>query len=467
MDHQTNQMKKNNTTRKQNYQQQSRKKAKRAKINASERVAHKTRKHKAWLMGNLLYSVFYRHFPQFPDLLQSLPDTRNQDKITFSRYDLVMAAIFLFVLKMGSRNQMNLSCNDEELVENVERLFGFKIAHMDTVNSFFEGLEPDCLEKVLAEMTRALIQKKVLRPNKTLNDCFAIAIDGSGDGSATEKDGGTLRKESKLGKVTYYRSLLLASIVTPNGFSIPVAVEWIATEDGSDKQDCELNALKRLADKLKRLFPRLRICLIGDALYANGSVLEICSQNNWHYIITVKENLSSVSSEAEGITSYFGYKANIDGRVVLRDVSFAKGLQYQRFKLNWIRTHESDEKERNIRFTYITDINFNTKNLPELISIARSRWNLEDTFNTIKNRQVHGLHKFAQKSFKAYKNWRIVMLIAQVIEQLVVMATDMSKIFDRANDTFVNLWRALIVYFSRDNPEPFDWHPRRKITYPK
>lgn len=419
------------------------------------------------MTGNLIYAVISRHFPNLREIIETLPDSRNQDLITYTRNDLVMAALFLFVLKMGSRNQMNLSANDEEFVKNIEKLFGFKIAHMDTVNHFLEKLDPKHLEKMLADLVRILIQKKILKLQKRLNNSYAIVIDGSGDGYATELDKGTLKKVSKNGKETFYRSVLVASLVTPNGFSIPIATEWIATEDGASKQDCELNAMKRLAKKIKGLFPRLRICLMGDALYAAASVFEVCENNKWEFLVTVKDKLSTVNRTAEKHSYYFQYDAIIDGKTITREVFYKKKIQYQNYSLNWLRTFEMDENETEMQFTYVTSIGFIPRDLPEFISIARSRWNIEDTFNTLKNRGCAGLHKFSQRSFNAYRNWRILMLIAQVIEQLVVMAKDMSKIFDRANDTFKNLWSSLVSYLASAHVDVFEHRPRRKISYPR
>lgn len=42
----------------------------------------------------------------------------------------------------------------------------------------------------------------------------------------------------------------------------------------ADKQDCERNAFKRLAKRLKAEFKRLPIMVMLDGLYPNGPVLE-------------------------------------------------------------------------------------------------------------------------------------------------------------------------------------------------
>ena len=59
-----------------------------------------------------------------------------------------------------------------------------------------------------------------------------------------------------------------------------------------EKQDCELNAFRRLEKRLKRAFPNLAVCILGDALYACRPVVDICKANHWDYVLVFKEGSS-------------------------------------------------------------------------------------------------------------------------------------------------------------------------------
>jgi hypothetical protein len=50
-------------------------------------------------------------------------------------------------------------------------------------------------------------------------------------------------REDRQFQKTYFHSVLEARLVTPNGFSISIATEWIENPEGGeyDKQDCERN----------------------------------------------------------------------------------------------------------------------------------------------------------------------------------------------------------------------------------
>jgi hypothetical protein len=86
-----------------------------------------------------------------------------------------------------------------------------------------------------------------------------------------------------------------ANITFKNGLSIPLLTEYLSMENNqlinpTSKQDCELNAFKRLTERLKRHFPRLKIIVFMDALYATQSVMGVLQQYRWEYIINFSKN---------------------------------------------------------------------------------------------------------------------------------------------------------------------------------
>ena len=46
------------------------------------------------------------------------------------------------------------------------------------------------------------------------------------------------------------------------------------------KQDCELNASRRLIPKFRETYPRLPVRLIADSLYPSISLIELCEKEN-------------------------------------------------------------------------------------------------------------------------------------------------------------------------------------------
>lgn len=50
----------------------------------------------------------------------------------------------------------------------------------------------------------------------------------------------------------------------------PVACEAIVQQDGNTKNDCELNAAKRIMPQIRQSLPDEKIIAVFDALYLNG-----------------------------------------------------------------------------------------------------------------------------------------------------------------------------------------------------
>ena len=123
---------------------------------------------------------------------------------------------------------------------------------------------------------------------------YRIAVDATGIATYNYKHcEDCTHTESKNGKMTYYHKVLEAKLITPNGFSISICTVFIDNKDTNngiyDKQGCEKKAFKKLAEKLKKNFPRLPICLCADGLYPNNPFFNICLDYGWDYIVTLKD----------------------------------------------------------------------------------------------------------------------------------------------------------------------------------
>ena len=130
-----------------------------------------------------------------------------------------------------------------------------------------------------------------------------ISIDGTQkatrDGQQ-ETDGWLLRTFKNADGVTFqqYVYVLEANITLPGNIQIPLLTEFcVGGEDGEldqkTKQDCELKAFKRLAERLKSYFPRRKIIILLDNLYACQTVIDQLKLNAWEFMIKLPKKLKS------------------------------------------------------------------------------------------------------------------------------------------------------------------------------
>ena len=100
-----------------------------------------------------------------------------------------------------------------------------------------------------------------------------------------------LTKTCKNGVTTCFHNVLEVKPLAPSDLGWSIATVWISNEgkQESEKQDCKREAFKPIAVKLKQNFPRLPILILADGLYYWKGFFDICKQNNYKYIITLKD----------------------------------------------------------------------------------------------------------------------------------------------------------------------------------
>lgn len=361
-----------------------------------------------------------------------------------SDYELaahLTACLAMFLFKFESRNQYNRKREKIQFRQNFEKLFKLPMPHGDSVHNVIEGLDETQLERLKQQMIRALLKRKTFHKNRYRGRWFRIAVDGSGVVSFDHPHcDQCLTKTSKKGKTTYYHNVLDARLVTPNGFSISIATVWIENPEGDyDKQDCERKAFLRLADRLKKAFPRLPIIILADSLYPYEGFFAKCIDNGWAFSTTFKDGcLPTVWEEVYGLKplqtenhSTYTY-TQPNGTKVEQNYSWVNSIDYKGYQLNWIecketrywteinKQGESIKKKKTTVFTHITNLPVNRNNVVTTSETARLRWKIENEgFNTLKNDGYAMQHKWARKSYRGLKNYYQFMQMGHLINQLM------------------------------------------------
>ena len=146
------------------------------------------------------------------------------------------------------------------------------------------------------KMVTSLIRGKQFNRNRVQEKYWRIILDGTGLFCFKERHCAnclcTTRKmeDGKTIKL-YYHKVLEAKIVLSSNVVISIGTEFIENEkEDVEKQDCELNAAKRLLARIKKDYPRLPILLQGDALYAVEPIMKLCREKyHWEYLFTQKD----------------------------------------------------------------------------------------------------------------------------------------------------------------------------------
>lgn len=229
--------------------------------------------------------------------------------------------------------------------------------------------------------------------------------------------------------------VLEAKIVRPDGLAIPLFTEFVENTGNDSKQDCELKAFYRMADKLKAYFPRLPIVVTIDGLFANGPVFRVCTERSWKYLVVLKDkSLPTVNEEFESLWELEG-KNQISCRTlegttrVTQCCRWVNGIQYTDTAntehtvnvIECVLTREDAKGEVTTnKFKWVTNMEVTRRHVIELANNGgRLRWKVENEGFNVQKNGVYGLTHEYSKNDNSAKIFHILMQIAHLFMQLL------------------------------------------------
>ena len=366
--------------------------------------------------------IMVQYFPDLINILEKLTDKRHQSYVEYSMSTIGITRLAGLLCGIKSMRETTVELNTEASIKNIGRMVGKEleeIPHYDTINDVFEKIKIEELEKIQKYMVTRLIRSKMFEKYKYKGKYYQVVIDGTGLVKYNQKeDKHCLRKTYNKGTEEeysiYYRYVLEAKLVVGE-IVISIGTEFVENEyEEVEKQDCELKAFYRLAEKIKKEYPKLPIIISGDALYACDPVIEICKGNGWEYILRKKDRMKSLS---EGIIM-------CEEEGTEEEIKYYNEIGYGGYKLekitNVIKYYQKEEKTEETReYEWITSIKITEKNKKEIVYYGRQRWRIENEgFNMQKN-GTFDIERIYSRNYNALKSHYFFIQFAHTIRQLL------------------------------------------------
>ncbi|MEM7009684.1 MAG: transposase family protein [Thermodesulfobacteriota bacterium] len=411
----------------------------------------------------------------FPNLLgdieQIVTDPRRKASCEYRLSCLVMGCVMMYLLRLGSRNGMNNERDSQEFRLNFHKMLGVPIPHMDTVDKVLRRISSEQFERLQQFLVRQLLEKRVFHKFRLENKYFIVAIDGTGVFKFDELPySGCPYKKSKKGKRTYSQNVVEAKLLCANGFSISLGQEWMNNEDGHTKQDCEYKATLRLIEKLKKLYPRLPICLVMDGLFLKHPLQKAIKDKGWEFIMVWKDKTlyglqDEIELRKENGTTRSAQSCQVHNQYSRSEYKYDycesslnhKGLDVYSVTGLKIDYDLGEDASTTTKFHFMTSLPITSSNYRTIFEAGRLRWKIENEgFNAQKNQGYNLHHKMNRKNLSAIKNYYICLQVAHLFSQLMSLANNsIVKTFDTLKYmwiTFVSLLRMITDY----HPIPLD-----------
>lgn len=401
--------------------------------------------------------VYIQLLPGLLAKLSRIPDPRQPKKIKHQMTVLMIYGILVFVFQVPSRRNANQEVTAPQLLENLKIIFPelTEMPHQDTLYRLLVEIDLDQLENIYIDMLRGLIRKKKFK-NLLQNNRYLVAVDGTQKYVMTHCWDPRYLKRKIRGKddeYHYYAYVLEAVLIFSNGMVLPLMSEFLENSselesiesDEKWKQDCELKAFYRLAERLKKEFPKLKLTLLLDGLYAKGPVMKTCFKNKWDFMVVLKDgSLASVWQEVKGlmrldVEGEYRYQKRWQGR--RQSFSWVNNIEYEYGagkKKKVLNIHvvicneswEETDREGNVvekagRHAWISSVPLSRKNIHQRCNLmARKRWLHENNILKEKHQGYHYEHVFAY-DFDAMRGYHYLMHIARMLNEMMLYSVNL------------------------------------------
>ena len=382
-------------------------------------------------------------FHYVPEILKYIDEIREPRKRNnYSMRYLIMSEMLMFLSEGKSQRFTETAYRDNKYLENIGKIIKEelrKIPDAEIYTNVFSKVEKEEIEKFQYKINYQMIRNKIYEGSKILGK-YNLVLDATRFQKAHYEISEEWLKETKDGNTTWYLSMLELKLVA-NNMAISLMNEKIKNEDKKKeneteeeienksieelKQDCELNASKRMLPRFRKIYPRLPVRIIADSLYPSIGLIELCEEENLEYIFVLKDKkIPTLLTEFLTLVSLpTGNREIIETNEKIVLTLWENNIDYRGKKINVIRQITKDkETKKYSKWMWITNREITRKNLYKIIYCAKLRDYIENQgFREQKITSGIDLEHVYSKDIKAIKVIYTIIQITHLILQIIIL----------------------------------------------
>ncbi len=340
-----------------------------------------------------------------------LPDARKPSNGTkYEVIDAVLSAYSVFFMQSPSFLAHEQDRQRERGKNNLESLFGvYQTPTTNQIKNILDGLPPKEMGAVFWEVYEQLVKANYLADFRGINGTLLCGMDGTEYHTSYNVCCENCNRKQK-GEKTLCTHNVMAPVLVAPGRSEVIALEpeFIWPQDGSEKEDCEQNAIKRWVERHYQRFAPYSLTLLTDDLHSRQPTCELLLAKKINFILVCKESSHPTLYEELGLLG------RVDGAVSALQTRTWNGrfheVTHYRYaaalplragddalRVNWCEVTVIHQQTGEIRFksAFITNFAISDQNVAQIIRSGRARWKHEnESHNTLKNHGYHLEHNF-------------------------------------------------------------------------
>ncbi|MEG2460888.1 MAG: hypothetical protein RSB87_07245 [Clostridia bacterium] len=328
----------------------------------------------------LFAKALFHYVPDILNYIDEIADPRRNR--TYSMRYLIISEMLMF-LSSGGSQRFTETAFDENYLQNIASIIKEevleKVPDAEIYTDVFSKIKCEDIEKLQYKINYRMLRNKTYENSKILGK-YNILLDGTRFQKAYTSVSTEWLHEEINDNIVYYVAMLEAKLAA-NLMAVPLCSEMIRNEDGKEKQDCEINAAKRLIVKIKETYPRLPIRIVADSLYPSESLIKLSEANNIEYLFVLKDKrIPSILTEFVNLVGL--EKDNLkfeeyEDKAVL--TLWVNDIDYCGSKVNVVRqiTHNKSTKEVT-RWMWITSRKITKSNVEKIVTCGKMRDYIEN-----------------------------------------------------------------------------------------
>jgi hypothetical protein len=333
-----------------------------------------------------------------------LPDRRQGPRRDgdYAMADIGLSAFSLFFMGSPSFLAHQRLLQRGQGRSNCQTLFGMAAIPSDNyIRLMLDGASPSAFDGLFM---RAIEKAGPLTRFERLGGRLLIALDGSEYFCSRKiKCSQCSTRRRSDGGVECFHAFLGAAIVAPGHQQVlPLPPEFIAPQDGAEKQDCERNAAKRWLARHGPTVAHLRPVYLGDDLFACQPIVAAIQQTGGNFILTCKPSSHQTITEYLHGAKLAEHRQTVckRGKRTTTIYRWLSGVPLRAtadaLLVNWLSIEiRNAAGKRTYYNSFITDLPVTPNTVAELAAGGRARWKIEnETFNVLKTNGYNLEHNF-------------------------------------------------------------------------